>query len=197
MRSILFVLGCGCYDWSDAAAGARCAPLRVIHVFQHSAEPGQHRTIPALRLKHRSGSCGTASALPKCSIMSGCGTRIVLRGQKPLALCDRCPCFGLLFPPLAALTFAASSIICAFGLASAAPRSPYRHLELCGIALKICILPGRNNGVTYLTGKAPGIKFICRGRCSSSACMAGRKWHFTLKYCKRSRAHNARPCGVK
>ena len=88
-----------------------------------------------LRLKHRSGSCGTASALPKCSIMSGCGTRIVLRGQKPLALCDRCPCFGLLFPPLAALTFAASSIICAFGLASAAPRSPYRHLELCGIAL--------------------------------------------------------------
>ena len=41
----------------------------------------QHRTIPALRLKHRSGSCGTASALPKCSIMSGCGTRIVLRGQ--------------------------------------------------------------------------------------------------------------------
>ncbi|MFR8505019.1 MAG: hypothetical protein ACLVCQ_09050, partial [Subdoligranulum sp.] len=73
-------------------------------------------------------------ALPKCSIMSGCGTRIVLRGQKPLALCDRCPCFGSLFPPLAALTFAASSIICAFGLASAAPRSPYRHLELCGIA---------------------------------------------------------------
>ena len=40
--------------------------------------------------------------------MSGCGTRIVLRGQKPLALCDRCPCFGSLFPPLAALTFAAS-----------------------------------------------------------------------------------------
>ncbi|MDD6947991.1 MAG: hypothetical protein PUI75_02980 [Subdoligranulum sp.] len=29
------------------------------------------------------------------------------------------------------------SIICAFGLASAAPRSPYRHLELCGIALGI------------------------------------------------------------
>jgi len=69
--------------------------------------------------------------------MSGCGTRIVLRGQKPLALCDRRPCFGSLFPPLAALTFAASSIICAFGLASAAPRSPYRHLELCGIALAL------------------------------------------------------------
>ncbi len=29
-----------------------------------------------------------------------------------------------------------STIICAFGLASAAPRSPYRHLELCGIALE-------------------------------------------------------------
>ena len=40
--------------------------------------------------------------------MSDCGTRIVLRGQKPLTLCDRCPCFGSLFPPLAALTFAAS-----------------------------------------------------------------------------------------
>ena len=100
----------------------------------------QYRTIPALRLKHRSGSCGTASALPKSSIMSGCGTRIVLRGQKPLALCDRCPCFGSLFPPLAALTFAASSIICVFGLAAAAPRSPYRYLELCGIAfIFVCL----------------------------------------------------------
>ena len=34
-----------------------------------------------------------------------------------------------------------SSIICAFGLASAAPRSPYRHLELCGIALNKHLLP--------------------------------------------------------
>ncbi|MDY5645195.1 MAG: hypothetical protein SPH45_09935, partial [Gemmiger qucibialis] len=54
-----------------------------------------------------------------------------------------CPCFGSLFPPLAALTFAASSIICAFGLASAAPRSPYRHLELCGIALNHTSPPAR------------------------------------------------------
>ena len=104
----------------------------------------QHRTIPALRLKHRFGGCRTASALPKCSIMSGCGTRIVLRGQNPLALCDRCPCFGSLFPPLAALTFAASSVICAFGLAAAAPRSPYRHLELCGIVLTLfCYIVSR------------------------------------------------------
>ena len=42
----------------------------------------QHRTIPALRLKLRFGGCDTASALPKYSIMSGCGTRIVLRGAK-------------------------------------------------------------------------------------------------------------------
>ena len=47
-----------------------CAPTSVVIL-------RQHRTIPALRLKHRSGGCGTASALPKCSIMSGCGTRIV------------------------------------------------------------------------------------------------------------------------
>ena len=114
-----------------------CSELKTKHV----SNLWQHRIIPALRLKHRSGGCGTASALPKCSIMSGCGTRIVLRGQKPLALCDRCPCFGSLFPPLAALTFAASSIICAFGLAAAAPRSPYRHLELCGIALTFFLFP--------------------------------------------------------
>ncbi len=132
-------------DISQTQAGCKAKsrgnPLRLPRLF--NAKSGcvcrnklrQHRTIPALRLKHRSGSCGTASALPKCSIMSGCGTCIVLRGQKPLALCDRCPCFGSLFPPLAALTFAASSIICAFSLAPAAPRSPYRHLELCGIAL--------------------------------------------------------------
>ena len=119
--------------------GGRC-PLQIKYyaiTFLGTLVLWQHRTIPALRLKHRSDGCGTASALPKCSIMSGCGTRIGLRGQKPLALCDRCPCFGSLFPPLAALTFAASSIICAFGLAAAAPRSPYRHLELCGIALDL------------------------------------------------------------
>ena len=90
-----------------------------ILIFHHGSLR-QHRTIPALRLKHRSGGCGTASALPKCSITSGCGTRIVLRGQKPLALC-------------------------AFGLASAAPRSPYRHLKLCGIAFIIILTHAGNN----------------------------------------------------
>ena len=145
----------------------------------------QHRTIPALWLKHRPGSCGTASALPKCSIMSGCGTRIVLRGQKPLALCDRCPCFGSLFPPLAALTFAASSIICAFGLAAAAPRSPYRHLELCGIAFTFCsIIPGgkqgsgsrfRSSGSALSQGGVPRRAGFSRNRGSwQTGCGSGR-----------------------
>ena len=112
----------------------------------------QHRIIPALRLKHRSGGSPrqeppqAAVALRSASLRLGIcvakmldnvGLRYPHRasGQKPLALCDRCPCFGSLHPPLAALTFAAQSIICAFGLAAAAPRSPYRYLELCGIAL--------------------------------------------------------------
>ena len=38
-----------------------CTPYRKLFLWQH-------RIIPALRLKHRSGGCGTASALPKCSI---------------------------------------------------------------------------------------------------------------------------------
>ena len=132
---LFFILPCnnaGLFDVFDSEGTGKPNAGSCFSLFMSL---GNNRTISALRLKHRSGSCGTASALPKCSIMSGCGTRIVLRGQKPLALCDRCPCFGSLFPPLAALTFAASSIICAFGLASAAPRSSYQHLELCGIAL--------------------------------------------------------------
>jgi len=73
--------------------------------------------------------------------MSGCGT-----------------CFGSLFPPLAALTFAASSIICAFGLAAAAPRSQYRHLELCGIALitKRMIKRSKNNSKKISYGSLNG-----------------------------------------
>ena len=56
-----------------------CSELKTKHV----SNLWQHRIIPALRLKHCSGGCGTASVLPKCSIMSGCGTRIVLRGKSP------------------------------------------------------------------------------------------------------------------
>ncbi|MBS6793622.1 MAG: hypothetical protein KH235_01175 [Oscillospiraceae bacterium] len=87
------------------------------------------------------------------------GTRIVLRGQKPLALCDRCPCFGSLHPPLAALTLAASSIICAFDLASAVPRSPYRHLELCGIALE-----NRIPTIPNVAGHLCGVPFTTRAQ---------------------------------
>ncbi|MDD6949080.1 MAG: hypothetical protein PUI75_08640, partial [Subdoligranulum sp.] len=70
----------------------------------------------------------------------------------------RCPCFGSLYPPLAALTFAASSIICAFGLASAAPRSPYRHLELCGIAHKIITAKRRR---PTQQGRAAALFVLC------------------------------------
>ena len=42
--------------------------FRARHMLFLLSHYRQHRTIPALRLKHRSGSCGTASASPKCSI---------------------------------------------------------------------------------------------------------------------------------
>ncbi|MEQ2523335.1 hypothetical protein AAAT52_07585 [Gemmiger formicilis] len=48
-----------------------------------------------------------------------------------------------------------SSIICAFGLAAAAPRSPYRHLELCGIALN-----KYRRGAFPFFGKAPRRIFV-------------------------------------
>ena len=136
---------CGVAKHSKGSCPVGAAPLLCLgntaqFRLTASTAPADLRARAAAKRRLRSeaprcGSvCGTATALPKCSIMSGCGTRIVLREQKPLALCDRCPCFGSLYPPLAALTFAASSIICAFGLADAAPRSPYRRLELCGVA---------------------------------------------------------------
>ena len=43
----------------------RLPPVGVLLLY----DLGQHHTIPALRLKHRSGGCGTAPALPKCSII--------------------------------------------------------------------------------------------------------------------------------
>ncbi|WP_207657613.1 hypothetical protein, partial [Subdoligranulum sp. APC924/74] len=41
-------------------------------------------------------------------------------------------------------------IICAFGLASAAPRSPYRHLELCGIALNLIVVKSYDMAVRLI-----------------------------------------------
>ena len=73
-----------------------------------------------------------------------------------------------------------SSIIGAFGFASAAPRSPYRHLELCGIALVlhgnalryglICRQYGKQKQVIhkttlYLLKLSTNIRlFVCWGR---------------------------------
>ena len=89
--------------------------------------------------------------------MSGCGTRIVLRGQKPpRTLRPLPPASVRCFRHWRRSPFAASSIICAFGLASAAPRSPYRHLELCGIAQKY-----PRGALRPPTGRAAGSKSAC------------------------------------
>ena len=48
----------------QTAAGERCSPLP-----RHLR---QHRTIPALRLKHRSGSCRTSLAVSALRIMRYC-----------------------------------------------------------------------------------------------------------------------------
>ncbi|MCI6623101.1 MAG: hypothetical protein MSB96_03905 [Subdoligranulum sp.] len=42
-----------------------CSRYAAAAAFLHSAFFRQHRTIPALWLKHRSGSCGTAAAAPR------------------------------------------------------------------------------------------------------------------------------------
>ncbi|MBS4911782.1 MAG: hypothetical protein KH007_11635, partial [Subdoligranulum variabile] len=57
------------------------------------------------------------------------------------------------------------SIICAFGLAAAAPRSPYRHLELCGATFIIA-----GTAATFQTcfGKnktTPQKRLLLRGCC--------------------------------
>nr|DAZ53161.1 MAG TPA: hypothetical protein [Caudoviricetes sp.] len=49
--------------------GATNGNRRAGHAAPTVQKSRQHRIIPALRLKHRSGGCGTASALPKCSII--------------------------------------------------------------------------------------------------------------------------------
>ena len=87
----------------------------------------------------------------------------------------RRPCFGSLFPPLAALTFAASSIICAFGLASAAHCSPYRHLELCGIALVSLSCSFFKIPQTFLSKSIDNCCFGCYNiiRCQATAAHLG------------------------
>ncbi len=80
----------------------------------------QHRIIPALRLKHRSGGSPRQEPPQAAVALRSASLRLGVRH----GIC------------VAKMLDNTQSIICAFGLASAAPRSPYRHLELCGIALR-------------------------------------------------------------
>ena len=81
----------------------------------------QHRTIPALRLKHRFGGSPRQEPPQAAVALRSASLRLGVRH----GIC------------VAKMLDKTSSIICAFGLAAAVPRSPYRHLELCGIALNI------------------------------------------------------------
>ena len=83
----------------------------------------QHRIIPALRLKHRSGGSPRQEPPQAAVALRSASLRLGVRH----GIC------------VAKMLDKTSSIICAFGLASAAPRSPYRHLELCGIALNLFV----------------------------------------------------------
>jgi len=52
----------------------------------------QHRTIPALRLKHRSGSCGTASALYYLRFWLGiCRTSLAVSALRIMRYCLNTP----------------------------------------------------------------------------------------------------------
>ena len=79
-----FMLSLVCFQHTTARCGTpyRISPFRKNFIllsgkfyslaslwYNKAAILRQHCTIPALRLKHRFGGCGTASALPKCSII--------------------------------------------------------------------------------------------------------------------------------
>ena len=75
-----FIPSLVCFQHTTARCGTpyRISPFRKNFIlfyplaslwYNKAAILRQHRTIPALRLKHRFGGCGTASALPKCSII--------------------------------------------------------------------------------------------------------------------------------
>ena len=52
-----------------------CEISVIFFVFRYTL--GQHRTIPALRLKHRSGSCRTSLAVSALRIMRYCLRKIM------------------------------------------------------------------------------------------------------------------------
>ena len=73
-------------------------PKPSLAVLGGYANAKQHRIIPALRLKHRSGGCGTASALPKCSIihkvlsalwLSSCRTSLAVSALRIMRYCHK------------------------------------------------------------------------------------------------------------
>ncbi|WP_443673070.1 hypothetical protein, partial [Gemmiger sp.] len=65
------------------------------------------------------------------------------------------------------------SIICAFGLAAAVPRSPYRHLELCGIALSLLYDAAEENARGY--GRKISLKIVKPDEDSASTENAAKK----------------------
>ena len=91
----------------------------LLNALQLKTYLGQHRTIHALRLKRRSGGSPRQEPPQAAVALRSASLRLGVRH----GIC------------VAKMLDKTSSIICAFGLAPAAPRSPYRHLELCGIAL--------------------------------------------------------------
>ena len=92
--------------------------LRGFSCFREETVLRQHRIIPALRLKHRSGGSPRQEPPQAAVALRSASLRLGVRH----GIC------------VAKMLDNTQSIICAFGLAAAAPRSPYRHLELCGIA---------------------------------------------------------------
>ena len=74
---------------------------------------------------------------------AGCSVKDFYTVKIPKATPHNVPPYGLSTAPAAAARHLRCQnarlrhpVLCTFGLAAAAPRSPYRHLELCGIALR-------------------------------------------------------------
>ena len=62
----------GALQWGDEARQIQKIPAVANSREEKYKMLGQHRTIPALRLKQRSGSCGTSLAVSALRIMRYC-----------------------------------------------------------------------------------------------------------------------------
>ena len=98
----------------DAMRSARSSLVRPLSLRACSIAIRQHRIIPALRLRHRSGGSPRQEPPQAAVALRSASLRLGVRH----GIC------------VAKMLDNTQSIICAFGLAAAAPRSPYRHLEL-------------------------------------------------------------------